>query len=378
MVFAILTGFAISVYWSRTRATIGPHLLWLVLYGLPLAAFVVWRLQVFGDPLPNTFYQKTGGGFWQHARGAGYLIYFAFFYVTPLLLFPALLVWESGLPKLRPLSRIHALVRWANDQEAIAICGVLTLGYFSYMVYAGGDYMAMYRFMVPVLPFLYLLLVPIVERLRDRTLATPHKKNLLVLVVAIAVGATVIHSTPIEQSFFRKATWQHGNYRGVQSERRYVARFKLIGQFFDNYSSRDGESLATRSIGAIGYHAKNLSIHDLSGLTDRHIGRVPVIASPRGWAGHEKWDLDYSFGRLPTYFMLDEHFAEEEIPAASRESAAALADAIELHYPAASRYAEWIRANPAFIESNYSLVTVWMDDEINGQSGYFAFLERTS
>ena len=377
MVFVVLAGLASIAFWKRTWATIGQHLLWIAVYSLPLVIFMVWRLQVFGDPLPNTFYQKTGGGFWQHARGAGYVIYFAFFYLTPLLLFPALLGWEAGAPKARGLFRIQSWLRWANEQEAMAISGALVLAYFSYMIYAGGDYMAMYRFMVPVLPFLYLLLVPIVEPLRRLTFGTPHKMKLLVLAVVIAAGATVIHSTPIEQSFFRKATWQHGNYRGVQSERRYVARFELIGRFFDDYSSRAGQALATRSIGAIGYYARDLAIHDLSGLTDRHIGSVPVVATPRGWAGHEKWDLDYSFGRLPTFFMLDEHFAEEKIPDSLRKSAADLSDAIEYYYPAASRYAAWIRANPDFIEKHYKLVTVWMVDEANGQMGYFAFLERT-
>lgn len=375
LVMLVLGLLAISVYWPRTRPTFRQHLVWGVVYSVPFLLFLAWRVHVFGDWVPNTFYQKTGGGFWQHARGAGYLIFFAFFYLQPLVPFPALLAWEVGLPEGRRLLRLETWTRLANAHEAVTLCLTLSLTYFAYIVYAGGDYMAMYRFMVPVLPFLYLLLVPVLDPIRRATADSRHKTGLLVLVVAVAAGATGIHSTPIEESFFRKATWQHGNYRGVMIERRYVARFGVIGRFFEGYGKR-GESLATRSIGAIGYYARDLAIHDLSGLVDRHIARIPVVASPRGWAGHEKWDLDYSFERLPTYFMLDESLAAEDVPAASRESALAIAEAIEARFPYAQRFADWIRAHPDFIEAHYRLQTAWLDDEVNGESGYLAFLER--
>jgi hypothetical protein len=347
-----------------------------LIYAVPLALFLVWRFSEFGDLVPNTFYQKTGGGFWQHARGAGYLINFAFYYLLPLAPLVGLLVWETGFPDARQTVHPAFWVRLAITHEAVAICAVVVLAWFAAMVYVGGDYMAMYRFMVPVLPFLYLLLIPILERLRLSASGSPHQTVLIPVTVALTALATVLHSTPLESSFFRVATWQHGNYRGVQAERRYVARFSLIGQFFENYRKSDADSLATRSIGAIGYYAAHLAIHDLSGLTDRHIARIPVLATNQGWAGHEKWDLDYSFHRLPTYFMLDENLAPKDIPPEARETARGLADAIVSSYPTAERFADWIRANPEFIERNYRLVTVWMDDKTNGEQGYFAFLER--
>ena len=376
MVFATLAGMAVTLFWSRTRESVGSYLAWSLTYILPLLMFVIWRYLEFGDLVPNTFHQKTGGGFWQHARGTGYLIFFAFFYLQPLAPFPALLAWQVGLPNVRDLRRLRTWARWGNEHEAATICMVLSLAYFAYNVYAGGDYRAMYRFMVPVLPFIYLLLVPMLEPVRRSTVGIPHKTALTVLLVIVAAGATLIHSTPYEKSLFRKATWQHGNYRGVQAERRFVARFKLIGKFFDDYGVGPSDSLATRSIGAIGYYAKDIEIQDLSGLTDRHIARIPVRATARSWAGHEKWDLDYSFNRLPTYFMLDESLVTEDPARLTPVTALEISDAVEQSYPNAQRFVDWMRAHPTFIEKNYKLATVWLDDEVNDEKGYFSFLVR--
>jgi hypothetical protein len=376
LVFVVLAGLAVTVFWSRTRRARGSHLLWVLVYVLPLAVFFAWRLNEFGDPLPNTFYQKTGGGFWQHARGAGYLIYFAFYYLSPIVPFAALVAWEAGVPDIRQALRPAFWVSLADRHEVAFSCGALIIAWFAAMVYVGGDYMAMYRFMVPILPFLYLLLIPAVQALLPATGRLPHKATLVALFVAVSALVTVFHSTPYETSFFRVATWQIGNYQGMIAEREHVARFTLIGRFFEQRAGGESGSLATRAIGAMGYYAEHLAIHDLNGLTDRHIARVPARATNRGWAGHEKWDLDYSFNRLPNYFMLDITLVPEDFPPASKHEPAAMADAIVRNYPAAERFANWIRSHPEFIDRHYRLVTVWMEDHFNEEQGYFAFLER--
>src|SRR5260221_3552567 len=252
LVFLVLSGLSLSVFRARTRTTIRAHVAWALTYALPLALFAAWRLHEFGDPLPNTLYAKTGGGFWQYVRGVGYISYFALFYLLPLVSFPALLWWEVGLPEKRRLMRREVWARWMSSHEAAAVCGAIVLAYLAYVVYVGGDYMAMYRFMVPILPFLYLLLVPVLERLQRSTLGLPHKAQLLALVVAVAAAATALSSTPLAGSIFRVAQWQHGNHRGVLAERWYVARFSLIGRFFEQNRRGPSETLATRTIGAIG------------------------------------------------------------------------------------------------------------------------------
>ena len=375
MIFIALLGLAATVFFVETKSALRHKAVWILAFAVPLSIYIYWRLNTFQDLLPNTFYQKTGGGFWQHVRGLGYVVYFSFFFLTPLIPLPFLYLWEAGwggLKDYRSLSRIRA---WIAENRGLIICLGLAGAYFAYNVYAGGDYMPMYRFMVPAIPIIYLLLGPMVERTYALIADVPHKRNLFAVVALAILGGTLIHSTPLEKSFFRKATWQLGNYRGIERDQEYVARFEMIGRFFAQYSPEPGNSLATRSIGLIGFYAKNLDIHDFSGLTDRHIAHVEVKSTPQGWAGHEKWDLDYSFNRKPTYIMLDENFAQEDISGIT--SAAALADAIEENYPDC-RYIDWIREHPDFIETNYRVKTVWLEDERNDDSGYFAFLERIS
>ena len=376
LVVVVLGSLAVTVFLRRTLATFGHHVVWGLTYTLPLALFLWWRWNEFGDLVPNTFHQKTGGGIWQYYRGLGYLINFAFFYLLPLLPLALLLGWERGLPGVRQLGRVGDWLRSANAHEAITTSVALIFVYSVYLMYVGGDYMALYRFMVPLLPFIYLMLVPVLEAILESAGAMPHKARLTALTVAAAVAATFVHSTPLESSFFRIATWQHGNYRGVLAERRYVKRFAFIGNFFADYAKSPTDSLATRSIGVIGYLANDLTIHDLTGLTDRHIASQPGRATNQTWAGHEKWDLDYSFGRLPTYFMFDENLVAEDVPASAHPSAFAMADAVEQRYPVAKKYADWMRANPQFIEENYQLTSIWLDDEAEDEHGYFMFLER--
>lgn len=373
MVFAVLAGLACTVFLGRSRATLRHQLVWGFAYALPLLVYVAWRLGAFEDPLPNSFYQKTGGGYWQHVRGFGYVVFFALFFLVPLVPLPVLLAWERGYPGARTLRRIENWLRWANGNEGLTTCVVLCLTYLAYDVYVGGDYMPLFRFMVPVLPFVYLLLAPVMDGLWSAVRGTRHKELLLALIVLVALGGTFIHSTPLEKSLYRQATWQLGNYRGVELDRWYNARFTLIGKFFEGYRKGDSESLATRSIGLIGWHAEHLAIHDLSGLTDRRIAHVETKSTSHGWAGHEKWDLDYSFGRLPTYVMLDESLVQEDIAQSWQQSS--LADALEKNYPSC-RLTTWIRGHADFIDENYELKTVRLADEVNGEEGYFAFLER--
>jgi arabinofuranosyltransferase len=376
LVAVTLGALAATVFWSRTKATFAKHVVWGLTYSVPLLLFIAWRWNYFGDVVPNTFHQKTGGGIWQYFRGLGYLINFCFYFMLPLLPFPALLAWEAGLPDARKLTRLREWIRIANANEAITVSIGITLAYSAYLLSVGGDYMAMYRFMVPLLPFIYVLLAPMFAGIIATTAADRHKRVLLGTITTFAVLATFVNSTPVEGSFFRIAHWQHGNWRGVKVERYYVERFKAVGRFFRDYSKAPGESLATRSIGAVGYIVDNLAVHDLSGLTDRNISSQEAAATNQSWAGHEKWNLDYSFRRLPTYFMISERFTPDAIPDSAVASPLAMADTIEERFPSSRRYAKWIRENPEFIDENYGLSRVFVRDDVNDEEGWFIFLER--
>ncbi len=304
------------------------------LFAAFLLALTLARLTYFGAPLPNTFYAKTGGGLLQAARGAVYSGFFAFHYLLPLA--PLLVAGWIGREKAvgKETAPVAALAAWS-------------LGWALYVVAVGGDYMAMYRFFVPVAPALALLAGAAAARIRPG----PAAAGLVVL----AAAGTLVHSTPLEAELFAKPPRQHGTFRGVETERWHVARLRLLARFFAARSAgRPDGSLATGAIGILGWES-GLAIHDLHGLVDPAIARAGASERPLGTGlpGHEKGDLRHVLAKRPTYWMWSRSLRD--------------------------RPAEWPRYEPEVLGElfeHYELRHVWLEDEENGEAGYFSFLER--
>ena len=299
-----------------------------------LVALTLARLVYFGAPLPNTFYAKTGGGLLQALRGAVYSGFFAFHYLVPLA--PLLIV---GLIGRRTESRRETIL--------VAALAAWCLGWTLYVVTVGGDYMAMYRFFVPVVPALALLVGVAAARVRPAAAAAG--------LVVLAAGGIVVHSTPLEAELFEKPPRQHGTFRGVETERWHVARLRLLARVFAARSAgRPDASLATGAIGILGWES-GLAIHDLHGLVDPRIARAGAADEPLGTGlpGHEKGDLLHVLAKRPTWWMWSRSLRGEP--------------------------AGWPRYEPEVMDElrrHYELRHLFLVDEENGEAGYFSFLER--
>jgi hypothetical protein len=229
------------------------------------------------------------------------------------------------------------------------VCAAVALPYSLYVVAIGGDYMAMARFFVPVLPFAMIAAAASIER--TRRAASSRARVMIAALVAASFAGLLLQSTPLEARLFEKPWFGLGNWRGVQSERWQVARLMTIGEFFRDYG-RGGESLATRSIGAIGF-VSELEIFDLHGLTDPHIARQPGRDLGTGFSGHEKSDLAYTLSKRPTFVMLSRHLVAR--PTSMDTLPASLRSQVEGQYRTRARL---------------------LHDQRNGERGYFGFLER--
>ena len=123
-----------------------------------LVAYNGWRLAFYGDPLPNTFYAKSHALTAQLAEGVSYLLRFATRGgpVVVLLLAPFLLAGK-----------------WRRTTK---LCAWVIAGHLAYVVVVGGDWMPYYRFVLPVLPLLCVLVQEgfwaTIERLRYRDAAS--------------------------------------------------------------------------------------------------------------------------------------------------------------------------------------------------------------
>ncbi|MFC1852208.1 hypothetical protein ACFL27_18590 [candidate division CSSED10-310 bacterium] len=355
LVFTIVLCFFLIMSLLKADKSVKKVLYALLYYLNPFLIYFIWRVYLFGFLLPNTYYAKTGGTVYQYKRGLMYSEHFVIYFVLPLAPIVVLLVWEKRASLIAFRISIHAVRQHLLTYASIYLCVSTCLIYMLYIILVGGDYMAMHRFFVPLLPLIYLLFGLAATKLLRSVSTSPVKSFLTWAILLFALTATVIQSTPIEKKLFKKPALMHGNYRGVEIERKTVARFIVIGQFFNKYK-RDHESLATASIGAISYYA-GMKIYSITGLVDTYIAHKKRTEIPLGlsYAGHEKVDLDYILSKKPTFIMLN-----KKLQPGPRKN-------IE----------QWWRTVYALhrFKKDYKLTSVWLVDETNQQQGYFTFLE---
>ena len=141
--------------------------------GLSFPAFViigtwcVWKYFYYGDILPNTFYVKVTSAT-SPVRGASYIIQFyqSYFLLPFLLLF--LLYLKSILAR-----------------AELRVLAVIVLLWTLYVTKIGGDFME-FRLLVPILPFVYILILGSILALQDSRLT-------FACVVIICLGS-VMHA----------------------------------------------------------------------------------------------------------------------------------------------------------------------------------------
>ena len=252
---------------------------------------------------------KTGGGVLQILRGG--LLAFVFWMQFGLPLVPAVLtmLWETGVPPARDLLPRPPL-DWFRRHALFVFAALIVICYTAYNVAVGGDYMAMHRFFVPVLPFLYLLFGLPIALLYSR-ISRPANRAGLAALVLFTAAATCFPSTPLERSFFYAPPQQFGAYRGVVTSRWHVRRLAVIGQFFNRYRRDAAESLATTAIGAVGYYA-DMQVLDIHGLVDVHIAHMRAARFGMARPGHGRKDLPYTFALRPTYVMFSRDHPEAD------------------------------------------------------------------
>ena len=324
-----------------------------IFFIIPFLVYSSWRFAYFGYLLPNTYYAKTGGGIFQWLRGLAYLFYFCLHFLLPAIPLLTILVWISfDKIKLKVFAQeFRRLI--SNDERTYVIFIILflCLFYSVYIIYVGGDYMAMYRFFVPILPLIYLLITECFRIIFNQASSNSKRNFSLILLIVFFLG-TIIQSTPLDHYIFARPIRQHGQYQGVLIERWHSNRLTTIGKFFNNYKKSSDESIATDAIGAISYYS-GLKVYDYHGLVDPYIAHLETENLGKGYPGHEKQDFSYTLSKRPTFLMFNRELTkqEAEIPP----------------YPNSIK---------PIIKSDYKLVSVWLKDDLNNDSGFFNFFQK--
>jgi arabinofuranosyltransferase len=224
-----------------------------------VGAYAAWKIAYYGGMLPNTFGAKVA---WSRATvqaGALYL----WRYLQAYALWPALALGiVLRLTRPRPSTRLP--VTWTCLLVAV-------LSWTGYLVAVGGDFME-FRMLVPISPFLFVILVLLLgpDR-RGRALATG--------VVAAVLAAASLHHALTFRSITRDRRLDsvpmlatcYGLYPGGD--------WDAIGRPLGARLAGSGATIALHAVGAIPYYSR-LPTVDMFGLNDRQVVRTGHRAPP--------------------------------------------------------------------------------------------------
>ena len=235
---------------------------------LPYALYLAWKLQYYGDWLPNTYYAKSADVSY-YSQGALYALSF---------------LLGAHLWLLLPLALLGLLAPAADrtQRRLRSFCLLALLAYNLYVIKVGGDFMVG-RFYVVTLP-LWLLLAH--RGLRWLQTRGRYKGILAAALMAAPIGGVgIVEGGPgswylsSEASHYRLTSWfpqvamEHHNWRAADRMRRLLAERGIH------------PVIATSGIGMVGYYS-GLELIDIVGLTDRHVARSAL--PERRMPGHEK------------------------------------------------------------------------------------------
>jgi len=271
-------------------------------FAAPFAAFVAWRVAYYGSLLPNTYYDKTGGSLAENLdKGLAYAGSFA----------ANLVGIADGVPQ--PQFRVRNSIFVLLALAAVGLAAVLYAAWVRrrgvalalawlitnvlYAVYEGGDWMPVYRFLVPAMPFLVLAAWAVVGE-GYRAIATrggPRRRPLAVGLVGVAALAALGASSAQVQATYAQIGW----LRPVTEDHdiRPNDSYFALAQWLHSHLA-PGSLVAIEEAGLVPYFNEQLSFLDLFGLTDKHLARAP------GEPPFGKQDNTYVLSRAPRYAVL--------------------------------------------------------------------------
>ncbi len=227
--------------------------------------FVLWRHAYYDDWLPNTFYIKAGSA--QNLRlGVGYL-------VTWLREYPI-----AGALTLAGLVATLTLARFREQRRTFAHLALALTLFCAYLAWAGGDYMALYRFLVPLLPLAMVPAVALLQALFEggARLRLPAVARAAAGLALLAGGGYAL-TRPSLVSVEQKEHPLSKSMSTIARMKRNSAQWELLGKAlhekFGALPAAQQPLIAVTAAGAIPFFSK-LPTLDQSGLCDRHVAKV--------------------------------------------------------------------------------------------------------
>lgn len=234
-----------------------------------------WRLIYYGELLPNAMVAKSMGlSLRAPLEGVNYL------YGSLVALGGAVLLALPGAAVIKPSERF-------DFGPTVA---VMLAGFVVFVLVGGGDWMPLFRFMVHLLPLIFLLAHAGLLELLDRFKPT-RARRILWVVTAAQVGYLLLGVLTA------RLVDGHGKGSVVPRDTPTVAYLKR--------HVRPRDTIAVIDAGLIAYRLpRTVRVVDVVGLTNRHIARRPR-RFPGGLLGRGdafgKWDTNYVLKQRPRF-----------------------------------------------------------------------------
>jgi hypothetical protein len=246
------------------------RLYWIALFAAVAAPYWLARWAYYGQPLPNTFYAKTGMGAGQLLAGLVSLFDF---------------VSDAGLLTTLLVALGFAQARWREAGDRF-VFGSLA-AFLAYLVAVGGDVLHL-RFYVHVLPLWAVAAAIGLERVLEaargldaRAFGALRRPALAAVALAILCTVVVHH----EHARALAGRSQFGAAYVVDNSNNIHRAHMPLGDWLALHAP-PGARAAVTDIGGLGWRSR-MKIVDLYGLTDRAIARlVHERAAPAQWTEH--------------------------------------------------------------------------------------------
>ena len=282
MLFAVTVGHQVLVRLHEERRPFQPRDLGrILLFGGLWGSYFLGRWWYYGFPLPNTFYAKVSlqGPRAQFLRGLRYVLTFARIHLGYVAWLPLVVVM------------LRRLDRWVT----YAVCVLLAYG--AYVVYVGGDW-SVGRFLVPVLPFFYLLLAQgLAEGYRWlRTLRTGPSMWLRRL--SLGVLPLLLVSMGLASSWWGEYALFIRPFEAGRASRARIAMGRWLRENLPRHAV-----IGVDAAGELPYYSRLRTI-DLFGITQPAIAHMDVPHMGQGTPGHEKFGLGFVLAHKPDYIII--------------------------------------------------------------------------
>jgi arabinofuranosyltransferase len=228
---------------------------WAAMFLAFFVPFFAWRWAYYGWPFPNTYYVKTGAsGFW--SPGGRYL--WSWVSTHGLWLFPILAFFAY-----RSLA--------ASRRRLLTLSLLVIVVHILHVTRVGGDFMALHRFFVPIMP-----MMAIVATLGLADIITRYgvqHRWIAVIIFSLGMGLATTHVIRIDQH-----AMTDGSDQGVDRIgwlKKFHGQCEAIGKWLGENAPTDA-SLATTAAGIIPYYSRLYTV-DILGLNDEWVAHnVPA------------------------------------------------------------------------------------------------------